>query len=105
LRTKAAAALERAIQANSRFAPSYFQRGKMRMEQNDTAGALADFERAAELDPKYPLPYFKLTQIYARQGRLREAEAARRKFSALGNQREEEILARQTLDVLMPAAR
>ncbi len=105
LRTRAGAALERAIQANSRFAPSYFQRGKMRMEQNDTVGALADFEHAAELDPKYPLPYYKMAQIYARQGRVRDAGIARGKFSALGNQREEEILARQTTEVLMPAAR
>jgi len=104
-RAKTAAAAERAIQANTRFAPSHFQRGKIRMEQNDSAGALADFERAAELDPKYPLPYYKMAQIYARQGRVRDAEAARRKFSALGNQREEEILTRQTLEVLMPAAR
>ena len=105
LRAKAAAAVERAIQSNTRFAPSYFQRGKIRMQQNDSAGALADFERAAELDPKYPLPHYKMAQIYARQGRIRDAEAARRKFSALGNLREEEILARQTLEVLMPAAR
>jgi len=105
LRTKANTALERAIKANSRFAPSYFQRGKIRMEQNDSAGALADFERAAALDPKYPLPFYKMAQIYARQGRVRESEAARHKFSALGNQREDEILARQTLDVLMPPAR
>ena len=105
MRMKAAAALERAIQSNSRFAPSYFQRGKIRMDQNDTVGALSDFERAAKLDPAYPLPYYKMAQIYARQGRAREADTARRKFSALGNHREEEILARQTLDVLMPAAR
>jgi tetratricopeptide (TPR) repeat protein len=103
--TRAAAAVERAIQVNTKFAPAYFQRGKIRMEQNDAAGALADFERAAELDPKYPLPYYKMAQIYARQGRVRDAEAARHKFSALGNLREEEILTRQTLDVLMPAAR
>src|SRR5205823_8583155 len=54
---------------------------------------------------KYPLPYYKMAQIYARQGRARDAEAARRKFSALGNLREEEILTRQTLDDLIPAAR
>jgi tetratricopeptide (TPR) repeat protein len=104
-RAKAAEAVGRAINANPRFAPSYFLRGKIRMEQNDFPGALADFERAAELNPKYPLPYFKMAQIYARQGRAQEAEAARRKFSKLGNLREEEILARQTQDVLMPAAR
>jgi tetratricopeptide (TPR) repeat protein len=105
LRTKSAQAVERAIQLNSRFAPSYFLRGKIRLDQNDSAGALADFERAVELDPKYPLPYYKMAQIYARQGRAQQSEAARRKFSELGNLREEEILARQTQDVLMPAAR
>src|SRR5207244_12323530 len=105
LKTEAAAAAERAIQANTRFAPAYFQRGKIRMEQNDSSGALADFERAAELDPKYPLPYYKMAQIYARQGRARDAEAARRKFSALGSLREEEILLRQTLGVPMTANR
>jgi tetratricopeptide (TPR) repeat protein len=105
LRAKAATAVERAIQSNPRFAPSYFLRGKIRMEQNDSTGALADFERAVELDPKYSLPYYKMAQIYARQGRARDADAARRKFSELGNLREEEILSRQTQDVLMPAAR
>jgi tetratricopeptide (TPR) repeat protein len=105
LRSLAAAAIERSIQSNPRFAPSYFLRGKIRMEQNDSTGSLADFERAVELDPKYSLPYYKMSQIYAWQGRAREAEAARRKFSELGNMREEEILTKQTQDVLMPAAR
>jgi tetratricopeptide (TPR) repeat protein len=104
LRAEATEAVDRSINANPRFAPSYFLRGKIRMEQNDFQGALADFEHAAQLDPKYSLPYFKMAQIYARQGRPREAEAARRKFSELGNLREEENLARQTQDVLMPAA-
>ena len=98
-------AVNRALQANAQFAPSYFLRGKIRMEQNELPGALADFERAVVLDPKYPLPYYKMAQIYVRQGRAQEAEIARRKFSELGNLREEEVLARQTQDVLMPAVR
>src|SRR5579864_215104 len=105
LRSQALEAVNRALQANAQFAPSHFLRGKIRMEQNDLSGALADFERAVALDPKYPLPYYKMAQIYARQGRAQEAEIARRKFSELGNSREEEVLARQTQDVLMPAAR
>jgi tetratricopeptide (TPR) repeat protein len=105
LRSQALEAVNRALQANAKFAPSHFLRGKIRMEQNDLSGALADFERAVTLDPKYPLPYYKMAQIYARQGRAQEAEIARRKFSELGNSREEEVLAKQTLDVLMPAAR
>lgn len=73
------------------------------MEQNDLPGALSDFERAVALDPKYPLPYYKMAQIYGRQGRAQEADAARRKFSELGNLREEEMLARQAQDALLPA--
>jgi tetratricopeptide (TPR) repeat protein len=105
LRSQALEAVNRALQANAKFAPSHFLRGKIRMEQNDLPGALADFERAVILDPKYPLPYYKMAQIYARQGRAHEAEIARRKFSELGNLREDEVLARQTQDVLMPASR
>ena len=75
------------------------------MEQDDLSGALADFEHSVELNPRYPLPYFKMAQIYARQGRAHEAEWARRKFLELGILREDEILARQTQDALMTAAR
>jgi len=102
-RAEAAAAVERAIHANSRFAPAYFLRGKILLEQNNSTAALIDFERAAEIDPKYPLPYYKMAQIYSREGRTVEAESARRKFAALGSLREEEMLARQAQDLLMPA--
>ncbi len=102
LRSKALEAVDRALQANNQFAPSYFMRGKIRMDQNDFAGALDDFEHAVRLDPKFPLPYYKMAQIYTRQGRTREAEDARSKFSELGNLREEEILLRQTQNILLP---
>ena len=102
-RAEAADAVERAIRANSRFAPAYFLRGKIRMDLDNAAAALADFERAAEMDPTYPLPYFKMAQIYARQGRTGEAAGARRKFHELGSLREEEMLMRQAQDILMPA--
>lgn len=102
-RTQATAALDRAIHANPRFAPAFFLRGKIFMEQKNPAAALTDFERATEIDPKYPLPYYKMAQIYSRQGRATDAENARRKFAELGSLREEEMLARQAQDILMPA--
>jgi tetratricopeptide (TPR) repeat protein len=105
LRAKAGEAIDRAIRANPKFAPSYFLRGKMAMEDNHVTAALADFERAVELDPRYPMPYYKMAQIYARQGRADEANRARARFSALGSRREEELLTRQAQDVLMPASR
>lgn len=105
LRAQTRQAIERAIAANPSFAPSYFLRGKIEMENKETTAALADFEHAVSLAPHYPLPYYKMAQIYARQGRTREAETAQRKFMELGSRREEEVLARQTEDVLMPAQR
>jgi tetratricopeptide (TPR) repeat protein len=105
LRAKAGEAIDSAIRANPNFAPSYFLRGKIAMEDNRVTAALADFERAVEIDPRFPLPYFKMAQIYARQGRAGEANSARAKFSALGSRREEELLTRQAQDVLMPSSR
>jgi tetratricopeptide (TPR) repeat protein len=103
LRADATEAVEQAIHSNPRFAPAYFLRGKIHMDQNNPGAALADFKRAAEIDPKYPLPYYKMAQIYSRQGRTSEAASARRKFDELGSLREEEMLVRQAQDVLMPA--
>ncbi len=97
-------AAERAIQANPAFAPSYFLRGKIRLEEGNASAALSDFQTAARLDPKYPLPHYKIAQILLRQGRREEAEQARRRFAALGSLREEELLARQAQALLLQAA-
>lgn len=105
LRSKARDAVDRSIQANGKFAPSYFLRGKIRMDEHDSSGALDDFKYAVELDPKYPLPYYKMTQIYTRLGRAAEAQAARRRFAELGNLREEEMLLRQAQNVLLRGPR
>jgi tetratricopeptide (TPR) repeat protein len=104
LRPIALKSVNRALERNPKFAPSYFVRGKIEMNQGSLDSALRDFEKSVQLDPKYPLPYYKMAQIYTRLGRAREAAGAAQKLSALGNQREEEILARQTQDLLMPAA-
>ncbi|MGI9071558.1 MAG: tetratricopeptide repeat protein [Bryobacteraceae bacterium] len=99
---KAEAAVNRALETNPRFAPAYFLRGKIKMEENSLESALADFRHATELDPKYALPWYKMAQIYRRQGRTKEGEEAVKRFSELGSLREDEVLARQTQDVLMP---
>ncbi len=46
---KAEAFFTRAIQMDSRFAEAYFNRGLLRLERADKAGAQADFSRAGEL--------------------------------------------------------
>lgn len=97
-------AVNRALDKRAGFAPAYFLRGKIAMGHGNFDAALKDFARAVELDPKYPLPYFKMSQIYLRQGRDAEAEKAQQRFRELGSLREEEVLTRQAQDLLMPAA-
>jgi tetratricopeptide (TPR) repeat protein len=99
--SQALASVNRALEKNSQFAASYFLRGKIAMEQGRLEAALHDFEKAARLDSKYALPHYKIAQILLRLGKPAEAEEARKKFFELGQMREEEILVRQTQDVLM----
>ena len=90
-----------ALQRNATFGPAYFLRGKIRMEQGDLNSALADFQTSSKLDDTYALPYYKIAQIYRRQGRTEEAETAQRQFLALGGMREEDVLARQARNQLL----
>ena len=96
--------LAESIRGSSNFAPSYFLRGKIAMEEGRDSAALADFQSAAKLDPKYPLPYYKMAQLYLHLGRRAEADQAREQFAALGNQREEELLAKQAQALLLTHA-
>ncbi len=105
LRPESLSSLAKAMKQNPGFAPSYFLRGKIRADQGDLDGALQDFARATELDPQYALPYYKMAQIYLRQGRSEEAEKAHRQFSKLGSMREEEVLARQAQNQLLSQSR
>ena len=58
---------------------------------------------APPLDSKYALPHYKMAQIFLKQGRMEHAEV-REKFFELGQQREEELLLRQTQELLMRRA-
>jgi tetratricopeptide (TPR) repeat protein len=102
---EAVSSLDQAIQNNPRFAPSYFLRGKIRMQQGTLDSALDDFTSAARLDPTYALPYYKMAQIFEQQGDHGRAEKARQKFIALGSLREEEVLAKQAQNQLLQVAR
>ncbi len=101
---EALSSLTQCLRSNPNFAPSYFLRGKIALEQGNETAALSDFQTAAKLDPVYPLPYYKMSLIYLRQGRREEAEQARKQFAALGNQREDELLAKQAQALLLTHA-
>jgi tetratricopeptide (TPR) repeat protein len=95
-------AIAASLQENPRFAPAYFLRGKIRLDANATASALADFEQASRLDPNYALPWYKMAQIYYREGQPEKAKEAEQRFIALGSLREEEVLAKEAQDALAP---
>jgi tetratricopeptide (TPR) repeat protein len=101
---EAVESIGRVLLKNARFAPSFYLRGKIKLEQNQLDGALEDFQAAASLDPLYPLPYYKMAQILLKQNRHADAERARKKFFELGQLKEEEYLAKQTQDFLLRAA-
>ncbi len=88
-RTQAIQYIEESIKLNPKFAPAYFQRGKLRWEGGDTPHALADLELATKLDPAYAQPYYLMAQIYFKQGKKEEAEQARKQFATLNREREE----------------
>ena len=103
--SEAMSAIAASLQQNPRFAPAYFLRGKIRLGVNDIGGALADFQQASRLDPNYALPWYKMAQIYYREGRSEEGKEAERRFIALGSLREEEVLAKEAQDALAPVAK
>jgi tetratricopeptide (TPR) repeat protein len=105
LRPEALKSVNQALKQNPHFSQGYFLRGKIEMEQGSSVAALHDFQTAVELDPKFSLPYYRMAQIYLREGRNAEADAARKRFAELGSLREEEVLARQTQEMLMPAVK
>ncbi len=88
------------INKNPAFAPAYFLRGKISSDQNDLASALKDFQSAVSIDPKYPLPYYRMARIYSRLGRVSDSEAAARQFSMLGSLREDDLLTNQAREHL-----
>jgi tetratricopeptide (TPR) repeat protein len=92
------------LQRNPGFAPAYFLRGKIRLDGNNLDSALSDFQKAATLDANYALPWYKMAQVYRRQGRADEAKFAEQHFAALGSLREEEVLTKEAQDVLAPAS-
>jgi len=104
LRSEALAAASASIEKNPGFAPAYFLRGKIRADQNDPAAALGDFQDAVRIDPKYPLPYYRMARIYTQMGRPNEAADAARKFSSLGSLREDEVLSGQAREQLSRGA-
>jgi len=80
--------IEQSIQLNGKFAPAYFQRGRLEWKAGETDRARTDLELAIHLDPAYAQPYYVLAQIYFKQGKQEQAQQAQQKFASLNRDRE-----------------
>jgi tetratricopeptide (TPR) repeat protein len=66
-------ALNDCLALDKEFVYAYYDRGKMKLEAKDTAGAVADLERAQALRPDSTDILYKLAQAYQKAGRTQEA--------------------------------
>jgi tetratricopeptide (TPR) repeat protein len=69
--------LKRAIELDPRFGDAYLHLGILYSEKNDTAAAIAAFEKAIETSPLPDEAHYRLAQIYRKNG---EAEKARKEM-------------------------
>jgi Flp pilus assembly protein TadD len=77
------AMLDRSLRLDDRYDTTYLLRAQGRMTLGDVPGALADFERAAELRPRSPMAWNGQAVALTRLGRNGEALAAARRAFAL----------------------
>lgn len=75
-RQDAMADLSLAIATDSTYAPAYYERGTLRLDSGDFAGAEADMARHRALRPKSRQSLLALALIYSSTGRGRDAVAA-----------------------------
>jgi tetratricopeptide (TPR) repeat protein len=67
--------LRTAVELNAKSAEAYFELG-LALEANKHFPAAAEaFQRAAELDPRDPVPHYRLARLYARTGNSSKAMA------------------------------
>ena len=72
----ALAALHKAAALRPRDARVPYQLGELSRAQKRTSEAVSYYQQAAELDPQYPEPLYKLGQAYTRMGKPDEAKKA-----------------------------
>ncbi len=70
---KAQKELDKAVAEHPQFAAAWNLLGKIRLRQNDEAGAQEAFEKAAEADPKYLEPYPHLARMALQGSRWDDA--------------------------------
>lgn len=82
--TEAAQLLRELLARDSLHSPSYVLLGIICSRQGDIEEAHAQFQHAIYLEPRTPLAYFFLGNIYQEQGQLRQAQRAYQQVLSLG---------------------
>jgi tetratricopeptide (TPR) repeat protein len=67
------------------YADAYINRGIVNYYLKDVDGALADFSKAIQLNPRNPLPYRNRAALYKAKGNLAAAQADEITAARLGN--------------------
>lgn len=80
--------LDYVVALSPRWAEAYVRRGKVRAEQGDDSGAVADLETAAQLEPKRFDAFAALGALKEKTGDKKGALAAYRKSLAISPQQE-----------------
>lgn len=68
--------LEKAVQADPKFADAWYQLGKAQQKKGDNAAALTSYQKAAEADPKFVSPYSQIAELEGQQKNWKEAANA-----------------------------
>lgn len=67
---KALELLEKAVRYSPKLAEAHLERANILNKKDQTAQAIAAYERAGSLAPENPLPYKALIRLYRKQGKL-----------------------------------
>ncbi|MBI2687415.1 MAG: tetratricopeptide repeat protein [Acidobacteria bacterium] len=90
-----APALTRSIALAPDFWESHFELGAVLESSRNFQGAAVEYEKAARLAPKNPVPQYRLFRVYSRLGQTAKATAARQLHERLAAQEKEELDKRQ----------
>lgn len=87
------------VKLATQLAPSvpdgFLELGALQEAKREYPAAIAAFRRAAELNPKDPVPHYRLSRLYARTGDAAKAEAERRLHEKLTAAQKAELDKRQ----------
>jgi tetratricopeptide (TPR) repeat protein len=84
-REKVRSLLEKAIRLDPLYAAAYLQLGIVHSDTDDFTGAIAQYKKATELDPKLPEAHYRLALAYKRTGDEARAQEELRLYKESSN--------------------